>query len=358
MALLFSALAQTAIGSQLSNAIADLPLAAQSKITNSVRGFLRYDVSNRRSANDLGWDCLASAALVELNVENAKQRLINTANEIVRSAVESRQTKEPIGWTSAREKSGLCLGDAENICSGDRTVYAFQSGLGIACLAKAGQLLKKQEFTEIAEKVMGYWSNLLRPKAPCGDCSYFASSDSARHAERYVRNMNIFMAFGAQELARSNGNSELGLLAAKAAASDIAERTQGNRGYLGRHDPLWISRASEAERIENHSAAMATLLLWMARQNRDQNLERHAVAVYRDWATCKNERCQKAGCHYWAGEPAMCQATQTAAHCAFRLSDELAKQQCISLLNHISTLNSFGLWSVLIPHVLGIARAQ
>lgn len=58
-----------------------------------------------------------------------------------------------------------------------------------------------------------------------------------------------------------------------------------------------------------------------------------------------NDRCRKAGCKYWAGDAEQCQATGTAAHCAFRRDDPLAASQCNQYLSHVSRVPGYGIWA-------------
>ncbi|HRI18329.1 MAG TPA: hypothetical protein PL196_07385, partial [Burkholderiaceae bacterium] len=183
-------------------------------------------------------------------------------------------------------------------------------------------------------------------RAPCEGCVFFATSDSAQDEDRYIRNMNLFVAFGASELGRATQDARLLETARQSVRADIWERSNGNRGYLGKLDPLWTSRAGESERIENHSASMALLLKVMSWSLADPAAARQAEVVWRDWASCDNKRCQTAGCAYWAGNAAQCQATATAAHCAFRQADRLARTQCETLVALQPSLGSYALWAI------------
>jgi len=340
----------TAGAATLADAIADLPQADQAKVAETARAFIRGKPAADRSANDLGWDCQAAAALARLGVEGARERLAGIGEALAALVVRSRRDGRAIGWPQAGEQKA-CVpaqpgANAAANCEGQVTIYAFQSGLGIACLADAGSLLGKPEWTSMASDAMAYWDRLRMLKAPCPDCIFFATSDSASDAQRYIRNMNLFIAFGAAELGGVTNNPGLLDVAKRAVRSDIWERDNGNRGYLGRLDPLWSSRAGEADRIENHSASMALLLTAMAQRLDDPKIAQHAQTVWRDWATCDEKRCKTAGCKYWAGDAAQCQGTATAAHCAFRMREKLAREQCEALITRDPSLGSYGLWAV------------
>ncbi len=335
----------------LSDAVADLAPQDREKVIGAARAFLRGQPKANRSANDLGWDCQAAIALSELGEPGAKERLAGIADALNASREQSKTSGKAIGWAAAGDaKACVQARGGRNVpaaCEGSTTIYAFQSGLAMACLARAGSLLDRPELIVTAKAAMDYWSRHRFAKEPCKECVYFATSDSAEDDERYIRNMNLFIAFGASEVGRATKDAALMMTAKQSVRSDIWERANGNRGYLGKLDPLWTSRPGEAERIENHSASMALLLKVMGATLGDSSIDRQAETVWRDWATCDNKRCQTAGCKYWAGNAAQCQATATAAHCAFRLRDKLAKSQCETYLSLVPSLGSYGLWAIL-----------
>lgn len=337
----------------LDAAIGDLPAKEQEKVKAAVATFLRAKVKGDRSSNDLGWDCQAAIALSELGVAGAKERLADIAGELKNDAHRSKRGGKVVGWSATGEKFSGCVeatGPGRNVqspCEGANKVYAFQSGLAMACLAKAGTLLNRPDLTLAAAEAMSYWERLRMAKAPCKDCVYFAMSDSDDDSERYVRNMSLFIAMGAAEIGKARGSQQLVELSRKTVASDVAERAGGNKGYLGRLDPLWAAKASEADRIENHSAGMAAVLKDIAAATGDKAIESHALTVYSDWATCNNKRCLTADCHYWAGDPKTCQATHTATHCAFRGQEKLARGQCDAFLTLAPQVSSYGLWTIL-----------
>jgi hypothetical protein len=335
----------------LHQAIVDLQQTAQGKVLAAARTLVNAEPRRDRSANDLAWECLAAIQLSNLGYEDSKVRLGVLADSMLRLVVRSRRTGKAIGWPSAA-KHTPCMPAKEDSkvpapCEGSDTVFAFQSGLGIACLSRAGLVLHRSELLDTAKEAMTYWDRLRMSGAPCKECIYFAISDSPTDKDRYVRNVNLFMAYGARELGHATGNVELLSLANKAINSDVWERDHGNRGYLGQLDRLWISRPDEADRIENHSASVALLLNTMAHTMKDTAIDQHALTVWRDWATCVNSRCQTKGCKYWAGNPSQCQATATAAHCAFRLRNDLAQSKCKEFLTRVSKINAYGLWAIL-----------
>jgi hypothetical protein len=349
-ALALGLLAANAGATKLSDAVADLSPAAQTKVADAARAFVRAKPAQGRSANDLGWDCQAAIALADLGVEGATGRLAGIAEALDAGRARSARSGKAIGWPqSGAQKTCLPASRGAKVpaaCEGASTIYSFQSGLGIACLARAGSLLGRPEWTATARDAMAYWDRHRIARSPCEGCIYFATSDSAEDEDRYIRNMNLFVAFGASELGQATQDARLLEAARHSVRADIWERNTGNRGYLGKLDPLWTSRAGEAERIENHSASMAILLKVIGNTLADPAIARQARTVWRDWATCDNHRCKTAGCPYWAGDAAQCQSTATAAHCAFRMADRLARAQCETLIALQPSLGSYGLWAV------------
>lgn len=348
-------LVHTAVVADLkSDALEGLTPEQTAKFANSAKAFLRAEAKIDRSSNDLGWDCQASARFVELGYDGAKERLAGIADRLLADAVHSKRDGRTIGWAASGATDAVCVAPsgkatqlAQASCEGSRTIYAFQSGLGIACLAKAGALLQRKDLIVAATEAMNHWNRLRMPKVPCPDCVHFATSDSGNDDMRYIRNMNLFIAFGAAELGGATGSDEWKNVARQAAKTDAWERANGNHGYLGKLDPLWTTRPGENERIENHSASVALLLASMGRTLGDAAVGQAGLEVWHDWASCNNKRCEKATCTYWAGDARICQATATAAHCAFRLQAPEAKLQCATYLDNVPSFGSYAMWSVL-----------
>ena len=335
---------------QPSPLLADLPAALQEKVAKSVDASLQSrSVAPDRSANDLGWDCLAATELGAAGDARAEARLRLIVAELQRDLLASTQGK-PMGWKASVTDAKRCpaggydaFGDGS--CNPPDTAYAFQTGLGIACLARAAGPLRDPRLLTSARQVLSSWEALAMPKAPCRDCLYFPTSSHANDAGRYVRNMNVFMAFGAASLGAA-GDASAQRVAQRALASELVEQGRGNKGYLGVLDPQWIKSRTEADRIENHAASIAVLARQTAALTGDAEIRRHALAVWQDWAFCSNDRCRSATCSYWAADPARCQATQTAAHCAFRQDDARARELCLQFLGRVEGVGSFGIWAV------------
>lgn len=334
-------------------AISDLPGPSQSKVMASVKGVVNNARSmENRDAGDLGWDCLAVAALLEAGDKQAATKLRATAQLLADTAVGSKDAIK--GWRYEGKSRDSCPNgglDAfgDGTCNAPDTVYSFQTGLGIACLAKAGALLGNKGFLTMAGQALSYWQQYTLAAVPCTGCAYYLYSDDPNDSGRYVRNVNVFMAYGAAVLGAAAGDPAATQLASRAMRSELDERRAGNEGYLGRLDPQWKSKQADAsQNIENHAAAMAVLSDQIGVLLASKEIRDHALGVWEKWATCDNKRCRAATCKFWGGDASKCQATLTAAHCAFRKKSLLAGSQCSEYLSRASSLPSFGIWSVIV----------
>jgi len=334
-----SSRAQTAVGG-------DLPAAQRQMIAGSLDKSLgSTGVRAGRSANELGWDCLAAVALAKQGDARGKTRARIIADQLMRDVVTSSDGK-PLGWTATINDKRCPQGgyDAfgDGSCNPPNTVYAFQTGLATACLASASKLLDDPALLSTAKAVFAAWRPYLIPATPCPDCAYFAMSNDRNDAGRYVRNMSLFMALAGASLGAA-GDVQAGQLARRLMASDIAETAHGNKGYLGYMDPAFKKNPGlESDRIENHAAAVAVVSAWIGDLLDSPEYREHGLRILREWATCDNDRCRTGTCNYWAGDPARCQATHTAAYCAFRSVDPMARQRCNEYLERIPAIGSFG----------------
>ena len=333
-------------------AIADLPSAEQGKVDASIKSFLNNKTPTaNRDAGQLSWDCFAAIALYENGVNQAKQKLLSIAQQLADDAV--RAGDNVIGWRYEAKSGDTCpdggldaFGDGT--CNGKNTVYSFQTGLGMACLAKAGALLGQKDYIAKASQILSYWQKYTLPK-PCDDCVYYLYSDNPNDQGRYVRNVNVFMAYGAAMLGKVSGDQNATNLARQSMRADMDERLNGNEGYLGRLDPEWkANREKGAQNIENHAAAMAVVTDLMGSLDDTREFHEHGLALWDKWANCDNSRCRATSCSVWGGDASKCQATLTAAHCAFRKTNSLANSQCDEYLSRAGSVPSFGLWSVIV----------
>jgi hypothetical protein len=339
----------------LNEQLSDLGPEVRAKVEKFIDGFLRRPDDPQRPPGALGWDCLAAIVLTEAQVPGAEQRLRRIGARLVASALRTPISGQAVGWPAPPHFPACEAAHKDETsavqCAADRTVYGYQTGLGLACLTRASVLLKQPEWQLVSQQVWSYWQNRTL-QVDCQDCRFFASSDSDVDRERYVRNMNLFMAFAAWELGNALREEGPVTAATNAVRADQFERAQGNRGYLGRLDPIWSNRKGEDRRIENHTAFSAALLHALALRIHSSQIMSHALATWDDWATCTERRCLALACNYWAADANKCLETATGAHCAFRRQSELARSQCATYVLRARAVSAFGLWALLsaAPH--------
>lgn len=146
----------------------------------------------------------------------------------------------------------------------------------MTCLSLAGKLLERSDYLETAKAVSAYWYLTRKSKAPYPGSINCAIDDSASDKARYVRNMNIFMAFGFSHIGAATQNIDHTDISLQAVRSDMWESQNGNRGFLGKLDSLWSARPDESQRIENHAAGNAVILDEIAKLLRDGQVADHA----------------------------------------------------------------------------------
>lgn len=334
-------------------ALADLPADAQAVVQTSIRSFLRSTASlAKRDAGDLGWDCMAAGALADAGVPGAGQKLQAIADQLMSKTIAAGSGFA--GWGYEGRSANSCpdggldaFGDGT--CNSPTTAYSFQTGMGIACLAKAGKALGRADYLARAQDILNYWNAFSISGKPCPDCLYYWYSDNSNDRGRFVRNVNIFMGFGAAMLGSANGQQGDIAIANKVMRADIGESRAGNRGYLGADDPQWLAKPQEAsQNIENHAAAMAVAIDQAGAVLGSVTDRAHAKSIWAEWATCDNKRCQIAQCNVYGGDATRCQATLTSAHCAFRRVDPRADAQCRAYLSRVKLVPTFGIWATLV----------
>ncbi len=131
------------------------------------------------------------------------------------------------------------------------TVYAFQTGLAIWCLAEAGDVLADAAMKALAKKAMDAYREsafVAYGKGypiDCTSCGYFWYSRSKNDVGRYVKNTNVEMAVAALAVDRRQGDATNKAVGAQAAASHYGEIVSySNYGYLGRYDASYVAGAS------------------------------------------------------------------------------------------------------------------
>jgi hypothetical protein len=131
------------------------------------------------------------------------------------------------------------------------TVYAFQTGLAIWCLAEAGDVLADASMKALAKKAMDAYRTTAFVAygkgypIDCTSCGYFWYSRSKSDVGRYVKNTNVEMAVAALVVDRRQGDPANRAVGAEAAASHYGEIVSyANYGYLGRYDASYVAGAS------------------------------------------------------------------------------------------------------------------
>lgn len=316
----------------------------QAEILNRSIGAFLLSPQKERSVHGVAWDCIASSDIFENGESSAAQRLAQDAAELVTRAIRSRTDQTLlIGWTNDRTHRP-CIASAESPCSGDKIVYAYQTGLALTCLSDAARLLRQPKFLDSARQVINYWEK-LRNHAPCAGCIYYRISDSLGDQQRYIRNMNIFMGVGLAAYFKASGDAAYADDALAVVSSDKKDWREGFRGYVGSLDLQ--ANAREKDRIENHLASMALMLSRIGIYLNNRPTRDYALTIWRDWVSCSNHACQTRDCKFWAADTKVCTETVTAAHCAFQSRDTAAKKACETYLAKVQTVGSFGIVSIL-----------
>jgi hypothetical protein len=332
------------------SAWADLPATAQALIAASAHAFLAdLRPQPTRPANGLGYDCLAATALARAGVAGGKERALRSVADLLASAMPRpdgalawRATSNPV----QEAKCGPGGWESFGVCNGPDTAYGFQSGLAIACLAETAALTHDDHLVEMAKRSLHYWDRFRGVVPGCDRCLYYWESDVPAARHRYVRNLSLFLGFADAVVARVAGEAGLAATARAVARSDIWEESNGNHGYLGRLDPLW-QRPGEADRVENHAAAVAMLLEAIGRDAAMPEARAAGLAVWRQFATCHNQQCRANGCDYWAADPARCDRWSTYSHCAFRQRSGLADRLCREALARAKSLSPDALIAII-----------
>ena len=272
----------------------------QAALRKSFDRFMHGSPEPGRSANALAEDCLGVTELMRAGAPDGMARLRTLVDALLAKVL--HRASGVLAWgpnsSPAMEtecgKGGI---KAFGHCNPGDTAYSVQSGLAIACLSEAADLLHDPSLVERARSALHYWDAHSAKVAGCGNCIYYWYDDDRADVKRYVRNINVIMGFGAASLAARHGDAVARSLAEATYNADKWELQRGNHGYLGRLDPQWVARRSEATRIEYHAPFVA---LFAARIRADlslRDLGRHGHAVWREWATCDNAACRADDCH-------------------------------------------------------------
>lgn len=183
--------------------VIDLPEQTQKRFMQSVDGFLRdQKIDPNRSANSLGWDCLAANALLDAGETRARDKVQSIARRMATIVIRSGANGSPIGWAATIQDKRCDNGgyDAfqDGTCNPKDTTYGIETGLGIACLAKASIALGNASLLNMHQAfVIG--------KDICCQNHYVLDVSTmqlaiTRTIRANIKNMNVFMALGAATL--------------------------------------------------------------------------------------------------------------------------------------------------------------
>ena len=390
--------------------------AAQNSFTKSVEALLTLTPKTiaGQGAGALSYDCVALAALIESGMlgtgataQSAKVQLAAVANALIRpspitqpSALPStsimtliNNSDGPIGWGVPEGSNGKPITVFDSATPDPvNTVYSVDTGVALACLAKSAIILGNdtslysKAWLTTAQTVFSYWQqNLSLPASSlCNDCFYYRYSNNGNSEGRYVRNTNVAMALGAATLAKALAatdpvNAKIAQTnALQTWRSEVKERSSAalgyfdeeNRGYLGKLDPEWINNPkSGANNIEHHMPFVAVVLAELDNILGSTESGNLAMIEYNDWTTCTTDLCKNetSACNVWAGDARKCQATVTAAHCAFvnlglpsfdGSPGAKAEAQCVDYLSKATYNQPFGIWAEAIGYKSFLPKYQ
>jgi hypothetical protein len=184
------------------------------------------------------------------------------------------------------------------------TVYAFQTGLAIWCLAEAAAVTGERAYRNLAVRAQAAYRQRAYVRhgqgypIDCTSCGYFWYSLSANDAGRFVKNTNIEMAVSGLALDRyqaSPADREAGMAAAFSQLGEI--RTYQNYGYLGRYDRGYTAAGSKS--FDDHNSFEAYLLLRAGELLGRADLTEAAAVHYRAYAAKGSEAyVAYAACHF------------------------------------------------------------
>ena len=123
-------------------------------VVQESKTFIKTPVVETRSANDLGWACMAASSLVSNSLIGSREKLELLTDRLSGMVVRD-SAGNPLGWTGGKSSSVVCNSLNNSECRNQvGEVYGFQTGIAIACLAKAGKILQNKKYLSIAKEVM------------------------------------------------------------------------------------------------------------------------------------------------------------------------------------------------------------
>ena len=203
------------------------------------------------------------------------------------------------GW--GLDKSWDAFGDGTT--NGAATVYAFQTGLAIWCLAEAGDVLSDPTLRALSRKAMdAYRTTAFVPYGKgypidCTTCGYFFYSRDPNDRGRFVKNTNIEMAVAALVVDLRFGDATGKTAGAAATSSQYGEIVSySNYGYLGRYDKAYVAGASA---WDDHNSFEAYLLLRAGQLLGNKTFVTTAIAHYDAYAAKgSKDYVAYAACHF------------------------------------------------------------
>ncbi|MBI5514682.1 MAG: hypothetical protein HY909_12980 [Deltaproteobacteria bacterium] len=266
----------------------------------------RPSASPTRWANapDAAYHCLAAASALRRGQRGAaftpafQAQLRDATEASVRWLADNAPRWGGSGWglTAAFDAFG------DGTTNPADTVYAFETGLAVWCLAEAADVLvvpmhRTRAQNALAAYRRAFVTRAQEPRIGCLECGYFWHSLNMNDHGRFVKYSNVALAvaslavdrYGADATARSQG-----LLSA---GSQRREVQADNYGYLGRFDRLYT--AAEGRSFDDHNAFEAYALLRAGELVGDDALQMYARLHFEAYAARGSaSQVAYAACHF------------------------------------------------------------
>lgn len=293
-----------------------------------------------REIDSIAEQCLTAAELLARGDKSMTPALQQAAAAV---AARTLDPQTPAWGRRAIDNPGTPCTDGGLVsfgtCDPVGTSYAFQSGLAMACLARASKLMGSATYGTLSSRAFDYWTRLSSTPPLCRGCRYFQYSDAAAAKARFVRNTNLFMALPFAVAQGRRGFTPRPV--AEVLLAEGWERSERNHGYYSALDPQWrgAAHADEIENIDSHTGLMASVTKGIYEMTGNPYAATLALAQYQTWAGCTSSLCQREGCAHWGGDATQCLATVTYVHCAFRQASDAARASCNQLLRRTSSMS-------------------
>ncbi len=232
-------------------------------------------------------------------------------------------------------------------CNPAGTKYAFRTALALACVAKAYAVTHKKEYLDTAlAAVRSSWLHGA-PTPNCANCFSYWMSYDPKDVGRYVRNVNILMAWALGAVYEDTKDPRILARIREVANSERRESAAGNEGYYGVADPQYRAKPErERVRIENHDPYLALARYDVGNTLNDEALKSSAAAILRTWLDCPESYCGGKTCKQWGGSAA-CNIEQDSAPCYFRRFGGEFAARCAQFLTRNTKFNHYEIWMAL-----------